>query len=287
MPNRLRTLCALCSCELLCFMFYSCASGYFYRAPNPTASGVAIMNVNSFDDAQTLGNDRAEISAMLSTPIEVVGRVSRLNDDANPPLQTISTRGNGFVVPSLTMKYGVSSSVDVGMNMTTIFFISGLSTKFYAKWNVIDTTSAFALALMPSLGYSSNAVSVQDATGEVSGGLAFGEIAAPMSYTASSGNFSIHLTPRLLYLNYALGYAIESTIYSMSGSSLLMPRTITYRGTLQNSTFVPGASLGMKFFHVVSAELSVMQCNGILTPLFGLSFHAPFSTMFSSPYFSR
>jgi hypothetical protein len=154
------------------------------------------------------------------------------------------------------MKYGVSSSVDVGMNMTTIFFISGLSTKFYAKWNVIDTTSAFALALMPSLGYSSNAVSVQDATGEVSGGLAFGEIAAPMSYTASSGNFSIHLT-------------------------LLMPRTITYRGTLQNSTFVPGASLGMKFFHVVSAELSVMQCNGILTPLFGLSFHAPFSTMFS------
>lgn len=287
MPARLRTFLVMCSCTLLCLLLYSCASGYFYRAPNPTASGVAIMNVNSFDDAQTLGNDRAEISAILSTPIEVVGRVSRLNDDANPPLQTISTRGNGFVVPSLTMKYGVSSSVDIGMNMTTIFFISGLSTKFYAKWNVIDTTSAFALALIPSVGYSSNAVSVQDATGEANGGLAFGEIAVPMSYTAPSGNFSFHFTPRLLYLNYALGYAIESTVYSMSGSSLLMPRTITYQGTLQNSSFVPGASLGMKFFHVVSAELSVMQTNGIVTPLFGLAFHAPFSTMFSSPYSSR
>ena len=278
-----------CLCSLSLLILQSCATGYFYRAPNPTVSSVGIMNINSFEGAHTLGTDKAEIGAMLSTPLEIVGRASRLNDAVEPPLHAVSARANGFVVPSFAMKYGINSSLDVGMNMTTIFLITGISTKFYAKWNILDTTSTLAIALMPSVGYSLNFTNIADASGEASGGAALGEIALPISYAVPSGNFSLNLTPRLTYLNFQMGYTIESTIYTMVGSGgvLGMPRTVAREGTLQSSMLLPGASLGMKFFRMVSAELTLLQSGNTFIPLFGLSFQASFTQLFSSPYSVR
>ena len=219
-------------------------------------SSCAAINMNHYQDGRSAGKNKYKANIGIGSGLSFITDTTKV-DDQNYDIRT--KRGPVSIFLSGSVQGGITDNMDIGGELFTTFGSTGF--KLFGKYALLDSTSKFAIAMMPVLGFSFPWFE-EDEEDEYTDELTYTarsfimEFAMPVSFHPDN-DLAIILTPKVYYHhNFVTQTTGDDVNYHRKGSG-------TY--------FSPGASVGLHFyaFRIEGTIVHLDENNWM--PYFGIS----------------